>query len=168
MIGVSELPLKLASACPGLLIALCATGCGSGSQDAGSPASSGAPQVVDPDARQIPPNAQTFDCSAVSQRAPETLTVKDLTDEELGCYCDWSTTLTAGGYNISLACPAGESFFTSADRATCEQEMRALGARCAILVQDGIDCVREQADDPCNVLGNLFSAACASTLACGN
>jgi hypothetical protein len=121
-----------------------------------------------PDARQIPPNAQTFDCSAVSQRAPETLTVKDLTDEELGCYCDWSTTLTAGGYNISLACPAGESFFTSADRATCEQEMRAVGARCAILVQDGIDCVREQADDPCNVLGNLFSAACASTLACGN
>jgi hypothetical protein len=149
----------------GLLSALFTPGC---SSDAPSSGSAGAPRVVDPNARQIPENAQAFDCSAVSQRAPETLTVDEQTDEELGCYCDWSTTLTAGGYNISLACPPGETFYTSRDRATCVQEMRAVGARCAILVQDEIDCAREQADDPCNVLGNILSPACASVLACGN
>jgi hypothetical protein len=142
--------------------ALAAFGCAS---DSGQEAP--APTQVDPDARQLPADP-SFACPSVSARLSDDLMLSELSDDEIGCYCDWSTSVTAGGYNVTLNCPPGAAFHTSESRAQCVGEARDATRSCDVPAQAAVDCVLEQVDDPCNTLQNLLSEACQPLLTCGS
>lgn len=77
--------------------------------------------------RNIPADS-SFNCPSVNARRADNVQVSDLSDEEIACYCHWATSVTAGGYNVSLSCPAGATFHTSESRSACLRETREQGA----------------------------------------
>lgn len=143
--------------CSVVLGALLTMSCGSDS-DSG-------PTVIDPEERQIPADT-TFSCPGVTTRLAPELPISDLTDEEIGCYCDWATSVTAGGYNIRLNCPPGAEFYTHESRSACIRATRKQTMTCPLSAQAAIDCILEQVDDPCNTFANLLSDACRPLLEC--